>query len=113
MPASRLFWIAIAVAMLLGWPGRRAAADEAPAAGQPNVANSAARLAYNSDIRPILSNNCFKCHGPDARERKAELRSTSRPKRENRPPPAQPQSCPASRTTANSWREFLRLTNRS
>ncbi len=38
--------------------------------------------------------------------------STSRPKRENRPPPAQPQSFPASRTTANSWHEFLRRTNR-
>src|SRR4051812_44406637 len=32
------------------------------------------RLDYNRDVRPILSNNCFKCHGPDARERKAELR---------------------------------------
>src|SRR5207249_5493830 len=32
------------------------------------------RLEYNRDIRPILSNNCFKCHGPDTKERKAELR---------------------------------------
>ena len=33
-----------------------------------------ARISYNRDVRPILSNNCFKCHGPDARERQAELR---------------------------------------
>ncbi|HVU86769.1 MAG TPA: PSD1 and planctomycete cytochrome C domain-containing protein [Pirellulales bacterium] len=37
-------------------------------------ATSPARLSYNRDVRPILSNNCFKCHGPDARERQAELR---------------------------------------
>src|SRR5437868_1224959 len=32
------------------------------------------RLEYNRDVRPILANNCFKCHGPDAKERKADLR---------------------------------------
>ena len=29
---------------------------------------------FNDHIRPILSENCFHCHGPDARERKAGLR---------------------------------------
>ena len=29
---------------------------------------------YASDIQPILSANCFTCHGPDARSRKAGLR---------------------------------------
>ncbi len=37
-------------------------------------ANSADRLSYNSDIRPILSENCFGCHGPDEHDRKAGLR---------------------------------------
>jgi hypothetical protein len=29
---------------------------------------------YNLHIRPILSDRCFKCHGPDAAARKADLR---------------------------------------
>ena len=32
---------------------------------------------YNRDIRPILAENCFPCHGPDAKARKAELRLDS------------------------------------
>ncbi len=34
----------------------------------------AQELSYNRDIRPILAENCFACHGPDKRARKADRR---------------------------------------
>jgi hypothetical protein len=32
------------------------------------------KLRYNRDVRPILMENCFPCHGPDSAARKAKLR---------------------------------------
>ena len=34
----------------------------------------AEKLQFNRDIRPILSDKCFKCHGPDAKNQKSDYR---------------------------------------
>jgi mono/diheme cytochrome c family protein len=60
-PASMSGWKAAAVACLLGTTASVAAAQEAS-------------IEYNRDIRPILADNCFACHGPDSASRKADLR---------------------------------------
>src|SRR4051812_2272464 len=39
-----------------------------------DAADSASMVNFARDVRPILVNNCFHCHGPDAAERKADLR---------------------------------------
>jgi hypothetical protein len=33
-----------------------------------------AAVQFNRDVRPIMANTCFKCHGPDLRANKADLR---------------------------------------
>jgi len=35
---------------------------------------SAAAIEFNRDIRPLLSDRCFACHGPDASHRKTKFR---------------------------------------
>ena len=60
MSVDRWKWkdLVLSVSLAVGLPGILMAAD----------------MRFNRDVRPILSDRCFSCHGPDAANRKANLR---------------------------------------
>lgn len=47
-------------------------------AGLGGLQATAASVDFDAEIRPVLSQNCFKCHGPDAAARKSGLRLDQR-----------------------------------
>jgi mono/diheme cytochrome c family protein len=56
-----------------------ATAPVSPAPAKPPVASTTPlsagpRLVFNRDVRPILSDNCYTCHGPDRNRRQMGLR---------------------------------------
>src|SRR5947209_15890224 len=44
------------------------------AAPAPAAPPAPAKVDYNFQVRPILADRCFVCHGPDEKKRKARLR---------------------------------------
>lgn len=60
------FTVTFLLTLAAGLSAGQAADKEAP------------RIEFNRDIRPIITENCYACHGPDKNQRKAKLRLDQR-----------------------------------
>ncbi len=65
--STRLFvWAALCIPLLLTGP--RVESEEVTTSQEPLPVD------FNRQVRPILSENCYACHGPDSETREADLR---------------------------------------
>jgi hypothetical protein len=71
-PRSLIVLVFVLATLTLGGVG----ALRAQQVSRPAVVS--APIDYNWDVRPILSENCFQCHGPDEKGRRANLRLDER-----------------------------------
>lgn len=73
--SSRLTRVWCGIACLAGTAaGVVVVAGSLGASYPPPAADAGTTLRFNRDVRPILSNHCYQCHGPDSAARKAGLR---------------------------------------
>src|SRR4051794_7706226 len=60
-PSTRVFAIVLSLLAIFGAPTAHAS-------------DSVRALDFARDVQPILSDNCYSCHGHDANKRKGDLR---------------------------------------
>src|SRR5437870_1152164 len=93
-PAVALAALSLVAVAAAAAPGRRLSSlrtrERSSQARQPAPRKLARAIDYNRDIRPILSKNCFACHGPDEGHRVMNLhlgvRAVATAPRPARPP---------------------------
>src|SRR6476661_6001666 len=70
-------WVVLAAASCFGLALSGTVRSQAPADTRDKTA-PVRPISFDVDIRPILAENCFACHGPDEKQRKAKLHFDSR-----------------------------------
>jgi mono/diheme cytochrome c family protein len=64
-------------------------------------------IRYNRDVRPILADNCFACHGPDAGHRKAGLRLDTKEGLFEKTPKHEPAVVPGNLAKSELWARII------
>ncbi len=72
VPVTGVFVLAALVCTPFTPPPADARGDEKPA--RPAAAAEVRPVSYLREVRPILAQHCFQCHGPDEAARKGKLR---------------------------------------
>lgn len=65
---AKALWLSMLSALLSG------CGEDYPSSVQQEMAKLPEEIDYNFHVKPILSDRCFACHGPDAQKREGELR---------------------------------------
>jgi hypothetical protein len=65
--------ITLAIAIGIAFAGAGPPSND-PASRPSSATGATESIEFNRDIRPILSDQCYQCHGPDGAKRKANLR---------------------------------------